>query len=81
MCPEEQQHKLALIMDFASRNSSQNSSQNSFQNSSQNKETEIPDPYFGNDAGFQRVLELLGDATEGLLNHIVLSHFPEMTIP
>ena len=60
MCPEEQQHKLALIMDFASRNSSQissknssrnssqnssqNSSRNSSQNSFQNKETEIPDP-------------------------------------
>ena len=31
--------------------------------------TEVPDPYFG-DAGFHKVLDMLEDASQGLLNHI-----------
>jgi len=29
--------------------------------------TEVPDPYYGGDAGFELVLDLLEDATQGLL--------------
>jgi protein-tyrosine phosphatase len=61
MCPPEQQHKLALIMTYAPQNAGM----------------EIPDPYFGNAAGFQRVLELLSEATQGLLDQIMETHFPE----
>ena len=31
----------------------------------------IPDPYYGGDAGFEHVIELLEDACEGLLNRLV----------
>lgn len=31
---------------------------------------EVPDPYYGGPAGFERVLDLLDDASRGLLQHI-----------
>ena len=31
---------------------------------------EVPDPYFGNYAGFERVLELLEAGVAGLLRHV-----------
>jgi protein-tyrosine phosphatase len=31
---------------------------------------EVPDPYFGNYAGFERVLELLEEGVAGLLRHL-----------
>lgn len=31
---------------------------------------EVPDPYYGGEAGFEYVLDLLTDACEGLLNHL-----------
>jgi protein-tyrosine phosphatase len=31
---------------------------------------EVPDPYYGGEAGFERVLDLLEDACEGLLEHL-----------
>lgn len=31
---------------------------------------EVPDPYYGGAAGFERVLDMVEDAAEGLLNHI-----------
>jgi len=31
---------------------------------------EVPDPYYGGASGFERVLDLLEDAAEGLLDHI-----------
>ncbi len=31
---------------------------------------DIPDPYYGGDAGFERVIALLEDACEGLLEHL-----------
>ena len=34
------------------------------------KETEVPDPYYGGDQGFEYVLDLIEDAAEGLLDHI-----------
>jgi protein-tyrosine phosphatase len=39
----------------------------------QHDEQEVPDPYFGNDAGFQRVFTLLADAIEGIFNDLVIS--------
>ena len=35
------------------------------------KINEIPDPYYSRQAGFDQVLELLEDATEGLLNRVI----------
>jgi low molecular weight protein-tyrosine phosphatase len=34
------------------------------------KEEEIPDPYYGGDAGFELVLDMLEDACQGLLNEL-----------
>ncbi len=31
---------------------------------------EVPDPYYGGPAGFEKVLDLLEDASQGLLSHI-----------
>ncbi|MDA3859925.1 MAG: low molecular weight phosphotyrosine protein phosphatase [Melioribacteraceae bacterium] len=34
-------------------------------------ETEVPDPYYGGEQGFEYVLDLLEDACTGLLKHII----------
>ena len=34
------------------------------------RETEVPDPYYGGSAGFERVLDLLEDGGDGVLNWI-----------
>ncbi|MFP4682736.1 MAG: low molecular weight protein-tyrosine-phosphatase [Ectothiorhodospira sp.] len=33
-------------------------------------EKEVPDPYYGGDRGFERVLDMVEDAARGLLDHI-----------
>ena len=33
-------------------------------------EREVPDPYYGGTAGFERVLDLVEDASQGLIDHI-----------
>ena len=35
------------------------------------KETQVPDPYHGGEAGFEHVLDLVEDASEGLLNFLL----------
>lgn len=54
MCPEEHRHKISMVMAFAP----------------QSGELEIPDPYFGNIAGFERVFSMLELAMKGLLEYI-----------
>lgn len=39
--------------------------------SSQNEHREVPDPYYGDGQGFELVLDLIEDASEGLLTHIL----------
>ncbi|HXU94551.1 MAG TPA: low molecular weight protein-tyrosine-phosphatase [Gallionella sp.] len=39
------------------------------------KEREVPDPYYGGPEGFERVLDMVEDAAEGLLQHIRKRHF------
>jgi protein-tyrosine phosphatase len=38
------------------------------------KEREVPDPYYGGADGFERVLDMVEDAAEGLLQHIREKH-------
>ncbi len=38
-------------------------------------EREVPDPYYGGADGFERVLDMVEDAAEGLLQHIRRRHF------
>ena len=49
--PEEHRHKVRLFLEFAASSS----------------ETEVPDPYYGGAAGFERVLDLVEEASHGLL--------------
>ena len=55
ICPEEHKHKLKLMMDFAVKHTDQK---------------EVPDPYYGGAAGFEYVLDLIEDASSGLLKKI-----------
>ncbi len=54
ICPAGQQHRMRLFLEFAP----------------QRPEREVPDPYFGGDAGFDRVLDMIEEASRGLLDHI-----------
>jgi protein-tyrosine phosphatase len=36
---------------------------------------EVPDPYYGGDSGFERVLDMVEDAAAGLLMHIRRHHW------
>jgi protein-tyrosine phosphatase len=47
-------HKLKLMMSYARRF----------------KERDVPDPYYGGPQGFERVLDMLEDAAEGLLESL-----------
>ncbi len=58
-CPEQHAHKLGLFMEHA-RNF---------------VEREVPDPYYGGPAGFEQVLDMVEDASSGLLEHIRRKHF------
>lgn len=57
-CPERYRHKLHLFMQFAE----------------ERPESEVPDPYFGGDQGFNYVFDLVADAARGLLRQIRRSH-------
>jgi len=45
--------------------------------SGQSERTEVPDPYYGEEDGFELVFDLVEDASAGLLQHIEASH-PEV---
>ncbi len=57
-CPAEYQHKIKLMMSYASHSPSD----------------VVPDPYYGGGRGFDVVLDYLEDAAEGLLNDILQNH-------
>jgi protein-tyrosine phosphatase len=51
LCPPSSGHKLKLMMEYAQGYT----------------ESQVPDPYGGGPTGFDRVLDMLEDATDGLL--------------
>jgi protein-tyrosine phosphatase len=51
VAPVHLQHKISLFLDFAKNH----------------EETEVPDPYYGGVNGFRFVLDLVEDASDGLL--------------
>ena len=53
-CPPTLHYKIRLFMEFAP----------------QYEQDEVPDPYFGGIAGFDRVLDMIEDAATGLLREI-----------
>lgn len=50
-CPGEHRHKLGLFLEYANGC----------------EDEEVPDPYYGGEAGFERVLDLVEDAARGLI--------------
>ena len=54
-CPATLRHKLDLFLSHAEKHSAD----------------EVPDPYYGGEAGFEHVLDLVEDAASGLLNRLV----------
>lgn len=54
ICPAEHRSKIRLFMEFAPHRT----------------EKEVPDPYFGGASGFDRVLDMIEDAAQGLLEDI-----------
>lgn len=52
--PDEQQYKVRLFLEFAEAS----------------RVMEVPDPYYGGSSGFERVLDLVEEASAGLLETI-----------
>lgn len=53
-CPEHLRYKLALFLEFAEHSNLRS----------------VPDPYYGGQAGFEQVMDLVFDASENLLKQI-----------
>lgn len=53
-CPPHLQHKLRRLTEFCQHHDSPT----------------VPDPYYGGDAGFEQVLDLVEDACDGLIRHL-----------
>lgn len=53
-CPVHHKHKISYFLDFAP----------------QLNQREVPDPYFGGQFGFERVLDMVEAAAEGFLAHL-----------
>ncbi|MDQ1363448.1 MAG: low molecular weight protein-tyrosine phosphatase, partial [Pseudomonadota bacterium] len=58
ICPPEPKTRPDLFLKFAQ----------------QSREHEVPDPYYGGDQGFEQVLDLVEDASRGLLAAIREKH-------
>ena len=58
LCPQDRRERLGLFLEYASRHD----------------EREVPDPYYGGGEGFERVLDMVEDAAQGLLGHIQKKH-------
>jgi protein-tyrosine phosphatase len=56
--PDDAQSHLGLLLEFAKHH----------------REHEVPDPYNGGVEGFERVLDMVEDAADGLLKHIRQHH-------
>ncbi len=58
ICPAGQEHKLFMFLDFAPESG----------------HSDVPDPYYGGGQGFEMVLNLIEEASAGLLRHIREKH-------
>lgn len=63
ICPEDATHKVRLFMEFAPHH----------------PDREVPDPYFGGASGFNRVLDMVTEAANGLLADIRACHLEVST--
>lgn len=55
ICPEDLQHKVKLMLEYSEKFA---------------EFEEVPDPYYGGAAGFELVLDMIEDASNGLLRYI-----------
>ena len=55
LCPSQHAHKLKLFMEFGANAALR----------------EVPDPYYGGEQGFERVLDMVEEASQGLLAHLL----------
>jgi protein-tyrosine phosphatase len=58
ICPAEAHEKLRLFMDFAPDYGM----------------SEVPDPYYGGDRGFDQVIDMIEEASKGLMTDICAKH-------
>lgn len=58
ICPTGLDEKIRLFLEFAPNR----------------PEREVPDPYFGGESGFERVLDMIDEASHGLLAHLRQRH-------
>jgi protein-tyrosine phosphatase len=58
ICPDQHRAKLRLFLEFAENAN----------------ETEVPDPYYGGAQGFEHVLDLVEDASNGLIKTLRTRH-------
>jgi protein-tyrosine phosphatase len=58
LCPEGQEHKLRMFLDFADGLN----------------DADVPDPYYGGAGGFERVMDMVDQAARGLLDEIRATH-------
>ena len=54
-CPEQYQHKIKVFLDYAP----------------EHPETDVPDPYFGGQNGFEHVFDLVEDASRGFYHSVI----------
>ena len=59
--PKEFEGRVQLFLDFASKR----------------KGEEVPDPYDGASEGFEKVFQLVSEASDGLLEAILREHYPD----
>lgn len=64
LCPDEHKNKVRLFLEYARHSSHK----------------EVPDPYYGGAAGFERVLDLIEDACAGLLDEIRMLIQPPVAV-
>ncbi len=55
LCPEDHKHKLRLFLEYAPHLSRR----------------EVPDPYYGGSYGFERVLDMVEEASNGFLDTLI----------
>lgn len=55
LCPAHNRDRVRLLLEFATEAGRR----------------EVPDPYYGGDQGFEEVLDMVQDAAQGLLRHII----------
>jgi protein-tyrosine phosphatase len=58
ICPPDLEHKLGLFLEYAP----------------DRPEREVPDPYYGGEHGFERVLDMIEEASRGLLLQLRARH-------